>query len=114
MKAAVLQELSHLEVCTVPDPVLPDDDSMILKVHSCSVCGSDLRIYHHGNPRVVPPQIIGHEVAGEVVAAGKNVERFQVGDRVAVGADVPCGKCRWCREGLSNNCAMNYAISYQF
>jgi L-iditol 2-dehydrogenase len=95
-------------------PELPDDESVILKVHACAVCGSDIRILHHGNPRVHPPQIIGHEIAGEVVAVGDMVTRFRVGDRVATGADVPCGECEWCRQGLGNNCAINYAIGYQF
>ncbi len=114
MKAAVYEGLDLLSVCQVPDPVLPDEDSLILRVDACAVCGSDIRIYHHGNPRVHPPQILGHEVAGQVVAVGSRVTRFQVGDRVATGADVPCGECRWCREGLGNNCATNYAIGYQF
>lgn len=114
MKAAVFEALGHLTVRDVPDPVLPDEDSLILKVHACAVCGSDLRILRYGNPRVRPPQIIGHEVAGEVVAVGRRVTRFRVGDRLATGADVPCGECRWCREGLANNCATNYAIGYQF
>ncbi len=114
MKAAVLEGLNQLVVREVPDPTLPDDDGLVLKVHTCSVCGSDVRIFHHGNPRVVPPQILGHEIAGEVVAVGRRVTRFRVGERVAVGADVPCGECRWCRQGMGNNCAINYAIGYQF
>ena len=40
--------------------------------------------------------------------------RFKPGDRIATGADVPCGECEWCRDGLGNNCATNYAIGYQF
>ena len=70
MKAAVLEGLNSIHVRTVPDPVLEDEDSLILKVHACAVCGSDIRILHYGNPRVTPPQIIGHEIAGEVVAVG--------------------------------------------
>ena len=114
MKAAVLESLDRIAVREVPDPTLPDEESLLLKVHACAVCGSDIRILHHGNPRVTPPQIIGHEIAGEVIAVGSRVTRFKVGDRVATGADVPCGECRWCREGLGNNCAINYAIGYQF
>jgi L-iditol 2-dehydrogenase len=114
MKAAVLEALDKIAVREVPDPILPDADSVILEVETCSVCGSDIRIFHHGNPRVAPPQILGHEIAGQVVVVGKNITRFKPGDRVAVGADVPCGECRWCREGLGNNCAVNYAIGYQF
>ncbi|MHB0857278.1 MAG: alcohol dehydrogenase catalytic domain-containing protein [Anaerolineae bacterium] len=114
MRAAVLEALDRLVLRDLPDPALPDEDSILLKVHACAVCGSDIRIYHHGNARVKPPQILGHEIAGEVVAVGGRVTRFRVGDRVATGADVPCGECAWCREGLGNNCAVNYAIGYQF
>lgn len=114
MKAAIYSGLNQITVQQVPDPVIADPYEVILKVHTCSVCGSDLRIFHHGNPRVKPPQVIGHEVAGEVVALGKDVKHLKVGDRVAVGADVPCGECHWCREGLGNNCQINYAIGYQF
>jgi L-iditol 2-dehydrogenase len=112
MKAAVLEALERLVVREVEDPQI-DDDSALLKVESVAVCGSDIRIFHHGNPRVKPPTIIGHETAGVVVRAGKHVTRVKEGDRVAVGADVPCGKCSWCRNGLGNNCAINYAIGYQ-
>jgi len=112
MKAAVLVELEKIVVKEVDDPEI-DDDSALLKVESVAVCGSDIRIFHHGNPRVKPPAIIGHETSGVVVKAGRNVTRVKEGDRVAVGADVPCGQCHWCRNGLGNNCAINYAIGYQ-
>jgi L-iditol 2-dehydrogenase len=62
---------------------------------------------------VHPPAIIGHEISGVVVQAGGNVQRVKAGQRVAIGADVPCGQCRWCRNGLGNNCAINYAVGYQ-
>ena len=42
------------------------------------------------------------------------MRKFSVGQRVALGADVPCGQCEWCRNGLGNNCPDNYAIGYQF
>ncbi|KPL06518.1 L-threonine 3-dehydrogenase [candidate division BRC1 bacterium SM23_51] len=112
MKAAVLEELNRLVVKDVEEPEI-DDDSALLKVKSVAVCGSDLRILHHGNPRVKPPAIIGHEIAGVVVRTGKNVTRVKEGQRIAVGADVPCGQCHWCRNGMGNNCAINYAIGYQ-
>ena len=113
MKAAVLEALEQLVVREAPTPEV-DAGSMLVKVHACAVCGSDLRIYRYGNPRVVPPQTLGHEIAGEVVAVGSAVAGFAVGDRVAVGADVPCGVCEFCRAGMGNNCAINYAIGYQF
>ena len=113
MKAAVLEALERIVVKEVED-VEPGPAEVKLRVHVCAVCGSDVRIFHHGNPRVRPPAIIGHEVAGEVVAVGDDVNRWKVGDRIALGADVPCGKCYWCQNGLGNNCNENHAIGYQF
>ena len=112
MKAAVLEDLNNLVLKDVRDPEI-DDDSALLRVESVSICGSDVRILHHGSPRVKPPTIIGHENAGVIVKVGKNVTRVKEGDRVSIGADVPCGQCHWCRNGLGNNCAINYAIGYQ-
>ena len=78
MKAAVLEELGKIVVREVPDPTI-DDHSALLRVEAVAVCGSDIRIFRHGNPRVKPPAIIGHEIAGTVVAAGKDVTRGQSG-----------------------------------
>jgi len=113
MKAAVVEGLNKMVVKEVDKPVI-DDNSVLLKVKACAVCGSDIRIFHSGNPRVKYPAIIGHEIAGEVVEVGKNVTKFAVGDRLAVGADVPCGQCAFCEAGIGNNCQINYAMGYQF
>ena len=113
MKAAVLEALNKIIVKEVPTPQI-DDNSVLVKVKACAVCGSDIRIFRHGNNRVNPPQILGHEMAGEVIEAGKNVAKFKVGDRVAIGADVPCGECVFCEAGIGNNCQKNYAMGYQF
>lgn len=112
MRAAVLEAPGKIVVKEVPTPQV-DDYSALLRVEATSICGSDVRILHHGNPRVQPPAIIGHEAAGVIVQVGRYVTRVKEGDRVAIGADVPCGQCRWCRNGLGNNCAINYAIGYQ-
>ncbi|MFH0964779.1 MAG: alcohol dehydrogenase catalytic domain-containing protein [Planctomycetota bacterium] len=113
MKAAVLEGAERMKLKELPaQPCGPGE--VQLRVHACAVCGSDIRIFHHGNPRVKYPAIIGHEVAGEVVDVGEGVKRFRKGDRLALGADVPCGECDWCQNGLGNNCETNYAIGYQF
>ena len=113
MRAAVLEDLERLVVKQVPDPAIGPGE-ILVRVRACAVCGSDVRIYHHGNPRVKPPQILGHEIAGDVVAVGAGVDKFKVGDRVATAADVPCGVCDYCRAGMGNDCAINYALGYQF
>jgi L-iditol 2-dehydrogenase len=88
--------------------------SVLVKVKSCAICGSDLRILGDGNSRISPPHILGHEISGEVVEVGEGVTNYVVGDRVATGADVPCGKCNHCLSGRPNCCDINYAIGYQF
>ncbi len=112
MTAAVFESLNNMSVKQVPMPEVGDDDAL-MRVEATCICGSDLRIFRHGNPRVVTPAIIGHETAGVITKVGKNVTRVKVGDAVAIGADVPCGQCHWCRNGLGNNCSINYAMGYQ-
>jgi L-iditol 2-dehydrogenase len=113
MKAAVLERLEQMTIKEVEAPAVPDD-GILMKVHAVGICGSDIRIYHHGNSRVTLPQILGHEAAGQIVAVGKSVNKFQVGDRISLGADVPCGECVFCEAGIGNNCQINYAMGYQY
>jgi len=113
MKAAVYEGIDVMTVKEIDTPVC-DDNSMLVKVKSCAVCGSDIRIFHHGNNRVCPPQVLGHEISGIITQVGKNVTGFNIGERVAIGADVPCGKCVVCKAGIGNNCQINYAMGYQF
>ena len=113
MKAAVFEAINEMVVKEIPTPEV-DDNSVLVRVRSCAVCGSDIRIFHSGNSRVHPPITIGHEMAGDVAVVGKNVTKFKVGDRVAIGADVPCGECVFCEAGIGNNCQINYAMGYQF
>lgn len=71
------------------------------------ICGSDLHYFHQGGfgtVRIKRPMTLGHEVAGTVVEAAPDVTRVQAGDRVAVNPSRPCGRCRYCLEGLPNHC----------
>ncbi len=113
MKAAVLEALNRIQVKEVADQECGEDEA-ILEVHACAVCGSDIRIFHYGNDRVKTPTVIGHEIAGKILRTGRKVTRVKPGDRIALGADVPCGTCHWCTNGMGTNCSINYAIGYQF
>ena len=113
MKAAIYEGPDKMSVKETAMPAC-DDDSVLVKVKACAVCGSDVRIFHHGNARVNPPQILGHEFSGIIENVGKNISGFNVGERVAVGADVPCGECIFCKAVIGNNCQINYAMGYQF
>lgn len=113
MKAAVYEGFDKITVKEVPKATI-DENGVLVKVRACAICGSDIRIFHSGNSRVNPPSILGHEISGEVVEVGSNVTEFKPGDRVAIGADVPCGECVFCEAGIGNNCQINYAMGYQF
>jgi len=85
MKAYTMTEDRKLLVTKLPDPV-KKDDNIICKVRSASICGTDIRTYQHGNMKITPPRVQGHEFAGDIIYVGKDVEGFgyMVGDRVSV------------------------------
>jgi len=112
MRAAVYEGIEKITIKDVPEPTLTDDN-IILRVRACAICGTDVRTFHYGKSNVKPPQILGHEVAGEVVAVGRNVRGFNIGDRVVVCAIVPCGKCYYCSTGLQNLCENFTALGYE-
>ena len=103
MKAAFLTAPRTYEVREIPDPTCPDD-GVVLKVGACGVCGSDIRRWKEGPPPGTDVILAGHEVAGRVVEAGRDVSQFRVGDHLAVAPDIHCGKCWYCRRGKYNLC----------
>ncbi len=85
-----------------------------IRVRACSMCGTDVKISTSGHQRIVPPRVMGHEIAGEVVAVGEGVEGWAAGDRVQVIAAIPCGTCDWCRAGLMTICPNQVSMGYDF
>ena len=85
---------------------------VLLKVHACGVCGTDVHIYHgeEGSAAVTPPVVLGHELSGVVEKVGSGVTLCRPGDHVAVDPNIYCGKCRPCRMGRKQNCRSLYAI----
>ena len=80
---------------------------VLVRVAFGGICGSDLHYFHHGGfgtVRIQQPMVLGHEVAGTVAAVADDVPSVKVGDRVAVNPSRPCGACKYCLEGLPNQC----------
>jgi len=80
---------------------------VLVRVGMGGICGSDLHYFHQGGfgtVRIKAPMVLGHEVAGTVAAVAPDVTALAVGDRVAVNPSRPCGACRYCLEGLPNQC----------
>jgi len=112
MKAGILESVEHLVVKDVPDPE-PNMGEVIVRVKVCSVCGTDLRIYHYGHPSITLPHILGHEIAGEIVSVPKGVTDYRVGQRVAVAPTIACGTCFYCRKDQHIYCQNRSTIGYQ-
>ncbi len=106
MKALVFNAPRDIRYEDYDDPELTVDNAVIVKVTKCSICGSDLHIYHgdaigkveYG--KGLEPFCVGHEFIGEVVEAGPMVFNSSVGDRVFVAGGAGCGHCRACRSGV--------------
>ena len=80
---------------------------VLVKLGMGGICGSDLHYFHNGGfgtVRIQAPMVLGHEVAGTVAAVAGDVTSLKIGDRVAVNPSRPCGGCKFCLEGLPNQC----------
>ena len=101
MRAGVFRGKGRIEVEDVPDPVAGAGD-VVLDVHGCGVCGSDVGQFRAGSAR--DGQVMGHEFAGRVVEVGARVEGIAEGDLLTGLPIQPCGDCRRCRAGLAHLC----------
>ncbi len=111
MRAAVVEGQGRLGIKQVKDPVLLND-SILIEVRACAICGTDLRMVYGLDTRARFPMIIGHEMAGVVKQVGEEVDSFTKGDRVTVAPGVSCGKCRMCKRGAKNLCENMISIGY--
>jgi 2-desacetyl-2-hydroxyethyl bacteriochlorophyllide A dehydrogenase len=94
------------------DPKLQTERDAIVKMDACSICGSDLHIYHgHGFSDDVG-FCVGHEAVGEVIEVGRGVSRLKAGDKVMMPAAVGCGMCRSCLAGNVIGCEFGAAACY--
>lgn len=97
MNAAVLVEYEKFEWREVPEPKI-SSNQVLIKVTHAGICGSDLHIFKgEFHPRTKIPFIPGHEFAGIIHEKGKNVTKFDHGDRVAVDPVIWCGECAACK-----------------
>jgi threonine dehydrogenase-like Zn-dependent dehydrogenase len=93
-----------VKVDTVPDPILREQDDVILKITATAICGSDLHMYRGKIPAMKSGDILGHEFMGEVVEAGPKVSKLAKGDRVVVPFVIACGSCFFCDMQLFSAC----------
>jgi threonine dehydrogenase-like Zn-dependent dehydrogenase len=105
MKAAVFRAVGQpLSIETLPDPT-PGPTEIVLKVARCGICATDLSMSSGHGEQWPLGSVLGHEMAGDVVAVGSAVANFKVGDLVAPMSFVPCGTCADCLKGEPMWCA---------
>jgi L-iditol 2-dehydrogenase len=101
MRAGVYRDKGVVRVEEVPVPEAGANE-VLIKVAACGICGTDIKkIFQR---YIEPPQILGHELAGTVVAAGPGVTKFRPGDRVMSFHHIPCERCFYCERRLFSQC----------
>jgi L-iditol 2-dehydrogenase len=103
MNALLLKEYMHLEMVQMPVPEIGPEE-VLVRVRACGICGSDVHGLDGRTGRRIPPLVMGHEAAGEVVATGAAVADLTPGDRVTFDSTVYCGRCFYCTRGEVNLC----------
>jgi len=98
MKALVYTDTNEVTYRDEPDPVLAANE-VLLRIDAVGICGSDMHAYHGRDPRRVPPLILGHELAGSVIAGPG------IGKRYTANPLITCGWCEYCVQGRNNLCA---------
>ena len=102
MKAAIYPGHGKpIVIETLSDPK-PGGDEVIIKVHRCGICGTDLSMTKGGLWDFGAGSQFGHEYAGEIIEVGKNVSGFRVGEHISVLPSLACGQCEACRTHGNN------------
>lgn len=103
MKQALVRAPGQLEVREVPVPS-PGPGELVVRVDLALTCGTDLKTWRRGHPKLPLPTPIGHEYTGTVARAGAGVTRFREGDAILAVPSAPCGHCDPCRRGDLSLC----------
>src|SRR5450755_2027623 len=98
VKALVYTKPSEMTYRDEPEPTLSPGE-VLIRVDAVGICGSDMHAYHGRDPRRIPPLILGHELAGEILAGPG------AGGRVTVNPLITCGRCEFCAQGRNNLCS---------
>jgi (R,R)-butanediol dehydrogenase/meso-butanediol dehydrogenase/diacetyl reductase len=102
MKAAVYKRQNEMAVIDVPRPIAGPGE-VVLKVHNCGICGSDLHAVQYGFG-MPPDSVMGHEFCGEIVELGPRVSGYAIGDRVTSLPYIGCNTCEQCIAGHGMHC----------
>jgi threonine dehydrogenase-like Zn-dependent dehydrogenase len=114
MKAAIYPGNGQpITIETLPDPQ-PGSDDVIIKVHRCGICGTDLSFTKGALFDFGTNSQFGHEYAGEVVSLGKNVSELRIGDKISLLPSAACGHCIGCAGGNNVLCTEPESLMHGF
>ncbi len=104
MRAAYYEKFGGpVQIISLPDPS-PSEDGVVIKVEASGLCLSDWHGWMGHDPDINLPHVPGHELSGTIVAIGKSVQKFKIGQRVTVPFVGGCGNCEYCRAGDQQVC----------
>ncbi len=107
MKAARWYGKEDVRIEEIEDPK-PGKKEVKIEIKYCGICGSDLHYYQVGQidkgPKLKLAQILGHEISGEIVELGQDVEDWKISDRVTVDAKYYCRECYYCKRNMESSC----------
>ena len=103
MRAALLEGIDDIQVVDDVEIEKPHEGEVLVRIHHCGVCHSDLHFVDGSLPAAFP-SILGHEAGGEVEAVGPGVSELVPGDKVILTLRPPCGRCYWCVRGEHSIC----------
>lgn len=103
MRAVVMEEPKRLVVKDLPMPVAGPDE-VVIKIHACGICGSDVHGYEGKHFQFTYPRVMGHEFGGTIYEVGSNVKNAKIGDRVCAETNQPCKTCYHCTHGMPGLC----------
>jgi L-iditol 2-dehydrogenase len=99
-----LEESGELPVC--------EDGGFLVKMEAFAICGSDIKAYNMGNPKIVPPRTVGHEFVGYIEES--KTPQFAKGDRVTMATTIGCGACYYCKKGKPNLCPDSKPMGFHY
>ena len=103
MKVLICQKIKSLVWKIRERPVAGDDEALI-KIKTVGICGTDIHAWAGNQPFFSYPRVLGHEICGEIIDAGKNIHNFNIGQQVAVIPYTSCQQCPACKSGRTNCC----------
>lgn len=111
MKAAVWLEKDVIAIKDIPKPGIKPNE-VLLRVKAAGVCMTDIHRLKGVIKIGEPPQVMGHEIAGEIIELGNDVHNWNTADRVVVETNIGCGDCYYCRRGMKHLCINGGEIGY--